>query len=99
MSNDVAKVVDGHVPVDTVVGQGGRHDAPAAVVDEYVEPVRVMPDGLGHLLGAPPVAQVALHPGHAVGLVLAQLVGDGPPGSVKHVFGGGDDVHLGQCCS
>ena len=94
--NYMAHVVDGHVSIDAIVGQLGCHDAPAAVVDQDIEPVRLALDDLGHLLHAPPVAQVAFKPYCSVRLVLAQLLCEGFLGAFLDFLVRREDEQLGD---
>lgn len=94
--DDVADMVDSHVPVYAVGGQFGRHDASTRIIDEDIEPVSVALDGLGDFLDAEPVTEIALHPDRAVSFVLAQLLCHGIFGALDDLLGDGEDVDLGD---
>ena len=92
----VAKVVDGHVAVDAVVGQLVGHDASSGVVDEDVEAVRRFGDFVGDLDRALPVREVELEPDHLLGRGFAELFRHHFFGPVDDFFGRGEDVDFGD---
>ena len=92
----VAKVVDGHVAVDAVVGELVGHDASCRVVDQDVEAVGRGGDLVGDVHDASPVGEVELQPDHLFRGRFAELGGHGFGGAVDDFFRGGEDVDFGD---
>lgn len=85
------EVVQRDVAIDAVLVQRPRHDPPPRIVDENIQPLRLVHDRLRHLRHLLPLAQIALQPSNLLGSFLAHLLPDPIDAVLRFVLAARED--------
>ena len=94
--SDVAKVVDGHVSVDPIIGKLVSHYPPRCVVDQDVDTIGLLGDLVGDMHGLAEVRKIDLEPDHLLGGSFTKLFCHGFCGAIDDFFGWSKDEDFGN---
>ena len=83
-----------YVAVDPIVGELIGHDPSSGIVDENVNPVRLLLDDVGCFHHLSPVAEITLQPDNLLRCCLSHFLFDRIDCFIYHFFGKGQDEDL-----